>query len=34
MDTHHPGDKLAVGYTDGQGGQHTVTVVPTVGPVG
>lgn len=34
MDTHHPGDKLTVTYTDVSGTQHTTTVTPVAGPVG
>jgi len=34
MDTHHPGDKLTVTYTDTAGAQHTATVTTIQGPVG
>jgi S1-C subfamily serine protease len=34
MDTHHPGDKLTVTYTDSAGAQHTTTVTTILGPVG
>jgi S1-C subfamily serine protease len=34
MDTHHPGDKLSVTYTDTAGAQHTTTVTTIQGPVG
>jgi S1-C subfamily serine protease len=34
MDTHHPGDKLTVTYTDSAGQQHTTTVTTILGPVG
>jgi S1-C subfamily serine protease len=34
MDTHHPGDRITVTWTDRAGDQHTATVVPVTGPVG
>jgi S1-C subfamily serine protease len=34
MDTHHPGDKLTVTYTDSAGQQHTATITTIQGPVG
>jgi S1-C subfamily serine protease len=34
MDTHHPGDKLTVTYTDSAGQPHTTTVTTILGPVG
>jgi S1-C subfamily serine protease len=34
MDTHRPGDKLSIGFTDSSGQSHTVSVVPIAGPVG
>jgi S1-C subfamily serine protease len=34
MDTHHPGDKLTLTYTDSAGQQHTTTVTTIQGPVG
>ncbi|MDT7728758.1 MAG: hypothetical protein QOI21_5334 [Actinomycetota bacterium] len=34
MDGQHPGNKVSLTVTTADGQQHTVTVVPTVGPVG
>ncbi|GDY28387.1 S1C family serine protease [Gandjariella thermophila] len=34
MDTHHPGDRITITWTDQTGRQHTGTVVPVSGPVG
>lgn len=34
MDSHHPGDKLTITFTDVTGQQHTASVTPVAGPVG
>jgi S1-C subfamily serine protease len=34
IETYHPGDKVAVEWTDGSGQAHTATVTLTAGPTG